>query len=149
MTFALEPYLAASLVIGAICGFESRLAGGRLAVATHIVAAMIGFYGLPQAETAQQGGAMFIALFMLGALFLAFAWAADSDALQDEDSRPGADAANHVVALVVGLACAMHCVSLLLGACAVMFAAFLRRAQAGCEPAYSDSVGRSSAGSRS
>ena len=52
MTDTIDAYLFASILIAIACGLESRLAGRGLAIATHIVAAVIGYYGLASSDFA-------------------------------------------------------------------------------------------------
>ena len=138
MNFILEPYLVACLSVGVACGLESQLSGRRLAIGTHVVAAVIGFYGLGATELVGDGngGFAFKLLFALGALFLACAWIAETDSLRSEEGPDErGDAANHVIAFTCGLACAMQSETLLILGCIEMFALFLKRAQADCRPA--------------
>ena len=134
-----EPYLAAALAIGGICGLESKLAGRKLAVATHIVAAIIGYYGLEATDMvgAASLGLSWNILYVLAGLFLACAWIAETDSLRSLERREDrGDASNHVVAFVVGLGCAMRCDLIVIAGCAEMLALFMRRARADFEPAY-------------
>ena len=82
-----------------------------------------------------QTGLSFKILYALAALFLACAWIAEMDSLRS-DEKPGerGDAANHVIAFTVGLACAMQCETLVIVGCVEMFALFLKRAQNDCRP---------------
>lgn len=145
MEFLFEPYLVACLMIGFACGLESQLSGRPLAIGTHIVAAVIGYYGLAATDMvgAAQTGFAFETLFALGALFLACAWIAESDSMRSNErpDEPG-DAANHVIAFVVGLACALQCEILVVLGCAEMFALFLRRAQSERQPAAAPALER-------
>ena len=137
MGISLEPYLVACLLVGMACGFESQLAGRRLAIGTHLVAAVIGFYGLGATDMIGEGQTdfSFKILYALVALFLACAWIAETDSLRsNEPVDERGDAANHVIAFAVGLACAMQCETLVIVGCIEMFALFLKRAQKDCKP---------------
>jgi len=133
-----EPYLVVCTLIGFASGLESWLGGRRLAIGTHGIAALFGFYGVGATDLVGVGqtGLSLNILYALGALFLACAWVAESDSLKtEEDPRERGDAANHVIAFVVGLACALQCMTLVVLACAELLALFLRRAQEGKQPA--------------
>jgi hypothetical protein len=138
MNFILDPYLVACLSIGVACGLESQMSGRRLAIGTHVAAAVIGFYGLGATDLVGEAhnGLAFKLLFALGALFLACAWIAEMDSLRSQEGpEERGDAANHVIAFTSGLACAMQSETLLIVGCIEMFALFLKRAQADCRQA--------------
>mgnify|MGYP000918816018 FL=1 len=143
MIINFDPYLASCLLAGFACGLESHLAGRKLAIATHLIAALFGYYGLGATDMVALGlnGFAFKILYALGALFLVCAWIAECDSLRNED-RPAerGDAANHVIAFAIGLACAIQCETLTVVACAEMYALYLRRRRGDSEPAYANSA---------
>ena len=135
----------ACLILGAAAGLESRLAGRRRAVATHTAATGLGFFA--NAVSAQQIESSFrIGTAPMNALAIAFlicAWISETDSLRSgEPVDERGDASNHVVAFVIGFAGAMGSALLLGLAIALMFALFMRRARAGCEPVYGADMAR-------
>lgn len=143
MTINFDPYLVACLLTGVACGLENHLASRKLAIATHVITALFGYYGLGATDMVALGfnGLPFKILYVLGALFLICAWIAECDSLRNED-RPAerGDAANHVIAFAIGLACAIQCEALVVVACVEMYALYLRRRRGDSEPAYANSA---------
>ena len=135
----------ACLILGAAAGLESRLAGRRLAIATHLAATSLGFFA--NAVSAQPIESSFgVGTAPMNALAIAFlicAWISETDSLRSGEAvDERGDASNHVVAFVIGFAGAMGSVVLLGLAIAMMFALFMRRARAGCEPIYGAEAAR-------
>ena len=127
------------LILGAAGGLESRLVGRKLAIATHMAATSLGYFAIGVCHTPIEAsfGVGAAPMYALCVAFLACAWIAETDSLRSGQSvTERGDASNHVVAFVIGCAGAMGSMAMLMLAIAEMFALFMRRARAGCEPVY-------------
>ncbi|HMN70900.1 MAG TPA: hypothetical protein PKA55_03405 [Rhodoblastus sp.] len=135
--------LISCLVLGGAAGLESRLAGRKLAIATHLAATCIGFFAyavsaLPIEWSFGVGAGPMNAVAIA---FLICAWLCETDSLRSgENPDERGDASNHVVAFVIGFAGATGSAFLLGLAIATMFGLFMRRAHAGCEPIYASQM---------
>jgi len=131
--------LIACLILGAAGGLESRLAGRKLAIATHLAATSLGYFAIAisNAPIEASFGIGAAPMYALSFSFLACAWVAETDSMRSgEGVAERGDASNHVIAFVIGCGGAMESTAVLTLAVAEMFALFMRRAQAGCEPVY-------------
>lgn len=129
----------ACLILGAAGGLESRLAGRKLAIGTHMAATCPGYFAIAVCHMPIEAsfGVGAAPMYALCLAFLACAWIAETDSLRSGESvAERGDASNHVVAFVIGCAGAMGSTVVLMLAIAEMFALFMRRARAGCEPVY-------------
>ena len=140
---SIDIYLFVGLLIAFACGLESRLAGRGLAIASHVIAAVVGYYGLAASDLAGLPAEDFTskAVYVFAALLLCCAWASEMDTLRSEEREARSDGANHMIAFAVGLACAMRADMLIIVGCGEMFALLLRRARANGEAVYSDARG--------
>ena len=139
MNLQINSSLVACLIVGAACGLESWLSGRNLAIATHLTATCLGYTAMATSDAPVMAGFGFglTPMYALSLSLLACAWIAESDSLRsNEDVETRGDASNHAVAFVIGFSGAMGSIFVLLCAVAVMFAMFMRRARAGCEPIY-------------
>lgn len=129
----------ACLVLGAAGGLESRLAGRKLAVATHMAATSLGYFAVAICHTSIEisFGMSSAPLYALALAFLVCAWISETDTLRSGESvESRGDASNHVVAFVIGYAGAIGSAAILTLAVVEMFALFMRRTRTGCEPVY-------------
>lgn len=129
----------ACLILGAAGGLESRLAGRKLAIATHMAATSLGYFAVAicHASIENSFGVSSAPLYALALAFLVCAWISETDSLRSGESvESRGDASNHVVAFVIGYAGAIGSTALLTLAVVEMFVLFMRRARVGCEPVY-------------
>ncbi|HPG02355.1 MAG TPA: hypothetical protein P5256_04385 [Beijerinckiaceae bacterium] len=139
--------LLSCLILGAAAGLESRLAGRKLAIATHLAATCLGYFAFAVSATPIESsfGVGTTPMNAMAIAFLICAWISETDSLRSgEAAAERGDASNHVVAFVIGFAGAMGSTLLLGLSVATMFGLFMRRAHAGCEPVYASEL----AGSR-
>ncbi len=139
MNLHLNVVFISCLILGAAGGLESRLAGRKLAIATHMAATSLGYFAVAICHTSIEisFGLNSAPLYGLALAFLVCAWISETDSLRSgEDVETRGDASNHVVAFVIGYAGAIGSTALLTLAVVEMFALFMRRARAGCEPVY-------------
>ena len=139
MDLQLNVTFIACLILGAAGGLESRLAGRKLAVATHMAATSLGYFAIAICHTSIEisFGVSSGPSYALALAFLACAWISETDSLRSgEGVETRGDASNHVVAFVIGYAGAIGSTAILILAVVEMFALFMRRASAGCEAVY-------------
>ncbi|MCB1533153.1 MAG: hypothetical protein KDJ44_00165 [Rhodoblastus sp.] len=141
--------LFSCLILGAAAGLESRLAGRKLAIATHLAATCLGYFAfaISAAPIETSFGVGATPMNAMAFAFLICAWISETDSLRSgEAASERGDASNHVVAFVIGFAGAMGSTLLLGFSIATMFGLFMRRAHAGCEPIYASQAAGAEAG---
>lgn len=146
MHLQLNLVLVSCLILGAAAGLESRLAGRKLAIATHLAATCLGYFTFAMSAVPIESsfGVGTTPMNAMAIAFLICAWISETDSLRcGEAASERGDASNHVVAFVIGFAGAMGSAFLLGLSIATMFGLFMRRARAGCEPIYASELAAS------